>query len=80
MKPIYKMWFSSLNGLCGLVVAEDDKTKERHAYFGVALGLDEDTDTNMVIETGTKIELDRLREVVKLLAVKPKEVKRERRR
>ena len=70
MKPIHDIWFQSVGGSCGIIVAENELTGERKAYIGVASGLSIEHDTRMIMELGTKVTVERLKEVLEYLTAK----------
>ena len=70
-KIIETVWFPGAKGLCGIVVTEDEVTGERRGYVGVAFGLDEDVDANMVKDWGVKLFPRVLRDILAKLEAKP---------
>lgn len=70
MKVIDSMWMNSMIGSIGLVVAEDEITGERRAYIGSATGFDEEADARLVIDHGSKVNVQRLKGIIARLEVK----------
>ncbi len=70
MKILDTIWFTPMSGhTLGIVMGEDEVTKERKAYIGVAEGYDEHTDTRIIADTGVKIyptQIDALKEHFRL--------------
>lgn len=54
MKATNVKWFSSLTGQIGIVLGEDDVTKEKKAYIGKVDGLSEGQDIHKIMELGAK--------------------------
>ena len=59
MKVIESLWFSSLQGACGLVVGENDRGK-RKIYGGPARGLDQGTDERQILDWGNRVNVGML--------------------
>ena len=64
MKVLDKMWFTTMSGAIGFVVAEDELTKERKAYIGGAPGFSEEEDTKMIMTLGCKVNIGMLKAVI----------------
>lgn len=64
MKVIDAIWFTDVEGVVGVVVAEDPLTTERSAYIGIGTGFDERVDTEHIIDWGGKLSLDTLQKVM----------------
>ena len=71
MKVIETLWFNSFGGTVGIVVGEEDITKDRKAYIGSASGLDGKADTDHIIGFGLPFSLETARKLVYLLGGKP---------
>lgn len=52
MEIIDDMWFSTSEGVIGIVVIEDEVTQERRALIGVASGHDMKLDTTTIVAWG----------------------------
>ncbi len=70
MKVIETLWFNGFKGSVGIVVIEEDVTKKRKAYIGVASGKDEKLDTDGIISWGQRFSLDTAKKLVYLLGGK----------
>ena len=70
MKIIETLWFNSFGGTVGIVVGEEDITKDRKAYIGPASGLNEKEDTDHIISFGLPFSLDTAKRIVRLLEEK----------
>ena len=72
MKIISTVWFTQM-GLpptIGIVIGEDDITKERKAYIGTGAGYDEGADAEKIAETGAPLYLTHVEQVIKALKEK----------
>lgn len=57
-KTLDKTWFATGHGHCiGIVLCEDEVTKEKKAYISVVSGEDEEADTQDIKENGAKFVL-----------------------
>lgn len=55
MKIIDKIWFTQMGGgLIGIIVGEDEATKEIKAYIGTGSGMAENADAQAIAERGAK--------------------------
>ena len=70
MKIIESLWFTSTTGVVGIVVGEDDITKKRKAYIGLASGIDQKADTEHIAKQGGRFSLDAAKKLVYLLGGK----------
>lgn len=73
MKPIDAIWFSNMTstaGIVGIVVVEDEKTKERKAYIGIGEGNDEKLDTKRIMDFGSPFRIERVAEILNAKGVK----------
>jgi hypothetical protein len=70
MKMIEKFWFSGLTTV-GIVIGEDERTKERKAYIGECSGGSEASDAKHILEYGAKVNPEQLENI--LAALKNKE-------
>lgn len=52
------IWFTNWDGCIGIVLHENDTTKERTIYIGPAKGFDEKYDEKRILECGQKISLE----------------------
>ena len=60
-------WFSSIDGCFGIVVGQDEITKEKKAYIGRGAGQIEEEDCVYISQHGAKIRLSQLENIVKHL-------------
>ncbi len=69
MKILYRTWFSPMGnpGIIGLVVVENEITRERKAYIGQASGYDQVADEEYISKTGAKFTKAILAELTKQL-------------
>ena len=67
MKIIETLWFNSFGGTVGIVVGEEDTTKDRKAYIGSASGLDEKADTDHIVNFGLPFSFATAERIVRLL-------------
>jgi len=75
MKPIRKNWITLRNGkVFGIIVGEDERTKERKAYFHEVSGLDEEADTKKVLQMGSPITVTLLEDIMDALQSRPKQL------
>jgi len=71
MKIIETLWFSGFKGTTGIVVVEEDTTKDRRAYIGVVSGRSVKADIDSIISFGSRFSLDAAKRLVHLLGGKP---------
>jgi hypothetical protein len=70
-KIIGAFWFNSFMGNIGIVIVEDQVTKERKAYAGNAEpATTEGFDANQIRERGARVSLIQLKEIVQLMEAK----------
>lgn len=68
MKVLRTYWFSDMmGGQMGVVVGEDEITKERKAYIGIAGGSDQEADTERISTRGQKLLPAVLEEILRQL-------------
>lgn len=68
MKVLADYWFNDMRGgIVGIVVGEDEVTKERKAYIGTAEGHNQKVDMQSILDTGQKLSLPFLEGLVGLL-------------
>lgn len=67
LKVIDKTWFSNSTGNVGIVIVEDERTKERRAYIGCADGYDEEHDIERIKDHGNRVRLEMLETMMRLL-------------
>lgn len=70
MKVLETLWFTTMNGTCGIVLGEEDNTKDPVAYIGVVEGKDENADTDSIIAWGIKFSLDTTKRILQHLSQK----------
>lgn len=70
MKIIETLWFNGFKGSVGIVVVEEDNTKDRKAYIGVISGENEKLDIDSIIGWGQPFTIDIAKRIVRLLEVK----------
>ena len=74
MKVLADYWFSDMYGdTVGIVVAEDEVTKERKAYIGVGAGFNQEADKESILDGGQKLPISFLRSLLQDLAPEKKE-------
>ena len=57
-KTLDKIWFTTMGGDCiGLILVEDEYTKEKKIYIGTGEGNDEDYDADKIKQCGAKFTL-----------------------
>jgi len=66
-KVVHHVWFG---GTIGIVIVEDEYTKERRGYIGMGYGDDADADIKHIKERGSVVTLSMLKDVVKELEKK----------
>ena len=71
MKVIRSLWFSHLAGTIGIVIGEDDLTKERKAFIGLVAGNNEEMDSAWVLDRGSHLSRGTLQEILLLLKTTP---------
>jgi len=68
MKVLADYWFSDMyGGTVGIVVGEDELTKERKAYIGVAGGYNQEADKKSILEGGRKLSSSFLAGLLRLM-------------
>lgn len=67
MKVVEVQWFSNPQGYIGIVIGEDNQTKERKAYISSVSGEDEAADTRYVLDWGAKFPLAMMQRLVDCL-------------
>jgi len=67
MRPIHVYWFTCMTGAIGVVVGEDNVTKEKKAYIGIVSGFNEEADTKTVMELGAPLSREVLLEMAEHL-------------
>lgn len=56
MKVLHSYWFSDMTGgHIGVVIGEDEMTKERKAYIGIAGGYNQEADIAAIAARGQKL-------------------------
>lgn len=57
MRIIESFWFTAMGKIqpIGIVVCEDEVTRDRKAYIGQGSGIDKDVDIKMICERGAKV-------------------------
>ena len=70
MKIIETLWFNGFKGSVGIVVAEEEITKTRVAYIGVASGEVEKTDIDSIISFGLPFTIDTAKRIIHQLGEK----------
>ena len=63
MKAIDSMWFSTMRGLSGIVVGEDEMGK-RNLYAGTARGFDQKADEKAILSWGNRVNIDILKGLI----------------
>lgn len=76
MRVIQVYWFTNFLGNIGVVVAEDNTSKQRKAYIGLAKGLDEKADTESIMTQGTRVDPRTLLEMLTFIFPVTKEKQR----
>lgn len=64
------IWITAGNGTLGIVLS--DNGFEKKAYIKKVMGLDEESDTQDILNSGGKIRLEQAQAIVKHLTGKPK--------
>jgi len=65
MKVLHSYWFSDMSGgHMGIVVGEDERTKERKAYIGIAGGHNQEDDIAAIAARGQKVSPAILEEIL----------------
>lgn len=67
MKVIDSMWFNSLRGSFGFVLAEDEIIGERAIYAGIVSGADQEEDQKFLISSGARVNIPMLENLVSKL-------------
>lgn len=60
---IKKEWFPTSTGLIGIIIAQDNITEETKYYMGVGVGINEQDDVKTILERGTKLNFNRMRNI-----------------
>lgn len=69
-KIVECLWLTSEFGPIGIVVTEDEVTKNREAYISGVRGLDEKTDKLYVAEYGARFPIEMIQRLEKALTKK----------
>jgi hypothetical protein len=69
-KIVECLWLTSEFGPIGIVVTEDEVTKNREAYISGVRGLDEKTDQSYVAEYGARFPIEMIQRLEKALTKK----------
>lgn len=72
MKVVDSMWFTSTSGCCGLVVGEDETTKERRLYVGISFGLSQEDDEEAILSWGSVVNIGMLEGLIAKSKIKAK--------
>lgn len=64
MKIIHAEWFTGMQ-VIGIVVGEDEHTKEKKAYIGVVAGTNEEADANFIARNGSPVMKESLEAIIK---------------
>ena len=59
-KVLDSMWFNTAQGNFGIILAEDENTRERKLYAGVCKGFDQQADERAILSWGNKVNLGML--------------------
>lgn len=59
-KVIDSMWFNTMQGSFGIILAEDETTGKRRLYAGICKGDDQQADERLIISWGNKVNLGML--------------------
>jgi len=59
-KVIDSIWFNTMQGSFGIILAEDETTGERKLYGGVSAGLNPQEDEKAILDWGNKVNLGML--------------------
>lgn len=70
MKHIDDIWFSTMSGLIGIVIVEDERTQERKAYIGVGEGHDDKLDIKRIMDFGAPFRIEKVAEIMKAMGAK----------
>ena len=63
MKVIDSIWFNTLQGVCGLVVGENERG-ERKIYAGVVSGFNQKADEEEILSWGNKVSISLLKGLI----------------
>ncbi len=63
MKVIDSFWFSTLEGVVGIVVAETEDTGERRGYCGRGAGFNQKADEASIMDRGGSVSAGYLRQI-----------------
>ncbi|GAH49030.1 unnamed protein product, partial [marine sediment metagenome] len=58
MRVIETLWFTNIKGTCGIVLGEEDVTKDPVAYISVVGGSNAQLDTEDIVAWGNKFPRD----------------------
>lgn len=73
MKVVDSLWFTNTKGTVGIVIIEEDVTRDRKAYIGVGNGHNEAVDTQSIIDWGTLLSISALGRITsQLFPYKPR--------
>ena len=70
MKILSSIWFTSMGSLrpVGIVIGKDEITKEKKAYIGTGMGLNEKDDEKMIAAKGAKLNIETLQVILNQLS------------
>ena len=71
MKVLESLWFANSTGTVGIVIGEDEMTKKRKAYIGVAEGITEELDINSISQLGSPLSLECVKNIHALMTNNP---------
>ncbi|KKL71570.1 hypothetical protein LCGC14_2093560 [marine sediment metagenome] len=63
-KVIDSMWFNTMQGSFGIILAEDETTGERKLYAGVVDGFNQDADEQAILSWGNKVNIGMLQALI----------------
>lgn len=69
MKAVDSMWYSSLRGYFGFVLAEDEITNERAIFAGVVAGHNQKEDEKAILDWGSRVNISILKGMLAKLEV-----------
>lgn len=64
LQVLNSMWFNTMKGCCGIVLAKDVVSGEQRLYAGTASGADQEADERDIISWGQKVNVNILREMM----------------
>lgn len=67
MKIVETIWATTNDSCIGIVLAEDDFTKEHKAYIGIGSGFNEEVDTKHISRVGSPFPLASAERIYKFL-------------